>query len=208
MRLDLRRVPSWRHSRPDEMETEIREPRGSVHLRADHARRAFCQRVVRVDLERLVELPQGLRQVALGQVDPAQVQVWEVTWLVPRRALGALEPGHRVVEVALLNQVRANVVVRVAEVRIDLDGALALRDRALDVARVRIDPAEEGMCFAGGADRDRAPIQLDGATEVSAAMSLETVPPEIQCLGAGVRCGHSSLRAPTPRGADRTPRRK
>src|SRR5205814_14698 len=105
MRLDLRRVPSWRHSRPDEMETEIREPRGSVHLRTDHARRAFCQRVVRVDLERLAELPPGL-------------------------------------------------------------------------------------------------------PEVSAAMSLETVPPEIQCLGAGVRCGHSSLRAPTPRGADRTSRQK
>ena len=43
--------------------------------------------------------------------------------------------------------------------------------RAIDVTRVRIGPAEEGMCFAGGADRDRAPIQLDGATEVSAAMS-------------------------------------
>src|SRR5260370_19497789 len=71
--------------------------------------------------------------------------------LVARRPLGAFEPGHGVVQSALLDQVHADVVVGVAEVGIDLDGALALGDRALDVAGVRIGPAEEGVCLGGGA---------------------------------------------------------
>jgi len=86
-----------------------------------------------------------------------------VARLIARCALGAFEPGHGVVQRALLDQVRADVVVGVAEVGIDLDGALAFGDRALDEAGVRVGPAEEGVCLSGGTGLDGAPVQLDGS---------------------------------------------
>src|SRR6266852_1982636 len=115
--------------------------------------------------------------------------------LVARRALGALEPGHGVVQRALHDQVHADVVVGVAEVGIDPDGALALGDRAVDVASVRVGPAEEGVCLGGGTGLDGAPVQLDGGAEVSSAVPREAAPPQLECLGSGVLCGHAFILA-------------
>ena len=126
--------------------------------------------------------------------------------LVTRRALGALEPRHGIVQRALLDQVCANVVIRVAEVGIDLDGAFALGDGALDVAGMCVSPTEECVRLGGGAGLDGAPVQLDGGAQRSSAVPLEALPPQVQGLGSSVRCGHATFLAGSeglgcPRGA-------
>ena len=51
------------------------------------------------------------------------------------------------------------------------------------------------MCFGGGAGLDGAPVQVDGGAEVSSAVPLEAAPPQLECLGSGVLCGHAFILA-------------
>src|SRR5439155_21618431 len=100
----------------------------------------------------------------------------------------------------------ANVVRRVAEVGIDLDSAFTLADGALDVAGMRISPTEESVRLGGGAGLDGAPVQLAGGAQLSSAVPLEALPPQLDGLGSSVRCGHATFLAGSeglgfPRGA-------
>ena len=100
-------------------------------------------------------------------VDAAEVDVGEVARLVAHGVLGPLEPGDGFVEPAQLDQVGADVVVRVAEVGVDLDGAQALGRGLLEPTLERVRPAEERVRLGGGARGDGAPVGLDGALEVA-----------------------------------------
>src|SRR5262249_47687068 len=71
-----------------------------------------------------------------------------------------------------LDQVRADVVVGVAEARIHRDGALALRDGLLVLALIRQRPTEEGVRFRGGANGERALIVIDGFVQASGHLGL------------------------------------
>src|SRR6202162_5879544 len=92
--------------------------------------------------------------------------------LVARRHLGALEPRHRFVFAAELDQVRADVVVWVAERRIHGDGAVALRDGVLVAALVGERPAEEGVRFGGRLYRDRAAVGFDRRVDLAGHLLL------------------------------------
>src|SRR5438034_6378424 len=65
-------------------------------------------------------------------MDPPEVHVGELPRLVARGALRLLEPRDRLLELALLHQVATDIVVRVAEVGIDLDRLEALARRLLE----------------------------------------------------------------------------
>src|SRR3990172_1682659 len=95
------------------------------------------------------------------------------------RRLGALEPLHRFVFAAELDQVRADVVVRVAERRVHRDGAVALRDGVLVAALVGERPAEEGVRFGARVYRDRAAVgfnrRVDPAGHLLLVAALEVL---------------------------------
>src|SRR5579872_3791171 len=71
--------------------------------------------IARLDHQRLVHLFDGLVDATFRRVHAGQVHVREVAQLVAWRLLGLLEPADRVIELALLVEVRADVVVGIAE---------------------------------------------------------------------------------------------
>src|SRR5882762_8648974 len=91
----------------------------------------------------LLQLAQRVGPPPLLRVDAAEVHEGELPRLVSRRLLRALEPRDRFLELVLLHEIDADVVVGVAEVRIDGDGAMAFLDRFLELALKAHRPAEE-----------------------------------------------------------------
>src|SRR5437667_10104627 len=116
---------------------EARRTPGSVDLLANRFHRRLGERILGLDLEGALELLERLGEHALRPVDLPEVAVRVVTRLVAGRLDGRLEPWDRLVEATELDQVRADVVVGIAELRIDGDRLLAPRDRGVQVALER-----------------------------------------------------------------------
>ena len=70
-----------------------------------------------------------------------------MAWLVAARFRGALEPGNRFIKAILFDQVGPDIVVRVTEIGIDLNGALAFGDGLVDPALEMVGPTEKGVRF-------------------------------------------------------------
>jgi hypothetical protein len=86
---------------------------------------------------------------------------------------GLFEPGNGVVELALSDEVSADVVVGVAERGINQDGVLALYDGLVDASLKTVGPAEKRVGFGGGIKLDGLLVEVDGKFEV--ALHLEDV---------------------------------
>jgi len=82
----------------------------------------------------------GLDVHLLGREDAAQVVMRIVIRLIAARVQGALEPGQRFVVFAFFDQVSADIVVGIAEFRVNLDGLLALGDGVVDFALIAVSP--------------------------------------------------------------------
>src|SRR3979490_2613859 len=80
---------------------------------------------------------------------------------------GAGEPLDRCLVPAGLDEIRADVVVRVAEGRVHGDGPPALRDRLLVLALVGERPADEGVRFGARVESEGTPVALDGLVETA-----------------------------------------
>src|SRR5262245_47407554 len=89
------------------------------------------------------ELADGGVELTPLRKDPSQVDVRIVARLVPGCRHRALEPAFSLLVTTQPDEIRTDVVVRVAEVGIDLDGALALPDGSCVVAAERQRPPEE-----------------------------------------------------------------
>src|SRR5712691_824377 len=92
-----------------------------VEPRAQRVERLPRLGIARRQAHRALELAQRVPPAPLTEVDPPEVHVGELARLVARGALGFLEPRDGLIELVLLHQVAADVVIRVAEVGIDLD---------------------------------------------------------------------------------------
>src|SRR5262245_392266 len=114
-----------------------------------------------------LELAQCVPPSALLHVDPREVHIGELPGLVPLGVLRPLQPGHRLVELALLHQVTPYVVVGVPEVGVDFDGAHALLRRLVEPALEAVRPAQESVGLGCGADLERATVELDRAVELT-----------------------------------------
>src|SRR5262245_8898199 len=114
-----------------------------------------------------LELAQRVPPASLSRVDSPQVHVGELLRLVARRLLGLLEPGDCLVELALLHEVHADVVVRVTEVGIDGDRLEALGRCLLESPLKGIGPAEERVRLRGRTHGDRFLVEADRAVEIA-----------------------------------------
>jgi len=134
------------------------------------------RRVTGLDRDRALELADGLVDLVPLDVDASQVEVGEVARLVPTRRLGALEPVDRLLLPAQLDQVGADVVVGVAEVRIERNRHLALGDGVLVAPEIAERPTEECVRFSRRTNGDGRAIVLDGFVQTTSHLRLVSAP--------------------------------
>src|SRR5437867_12306582 len=89
---------------------------------------------------------------------------------VSGRRDGLLEPRNRVVQAVQLDQVCADVVVRVSERWIDRDRLLALLDRVVVAAHEAERPCVERVGLSGRREPNRALVRIGGAFEFPGAL--------------------------------------
>src|SRR5689334_21987256 len=108
-----------------------------------------------MELDRPLEFRDGARNLAGLHVDAPEVQMREVPRLVALSQYGALEPGDRCLEIALLDEVRPDVIVRISKIRIGQNGQMALRNRARDVSLRAERPAQKRVRLCRFGNRER-----------------------------------------------------
>ncbi len=115
---------SWEFSFDQKPGTKYEEPiPESIHHSAERSQRLLRQRIPRLDFQRFLEAANRVAVHFFSEVRTAQVVVRKMARLVAARFRGAFQPGNRFLEAAQLDQIRADVVVRIAKLRINLDGA-------------------------------------------------------------------------------------
>src|SRR6185295_7708879 len=102
-------------------------------------------------------------------------------------------------ELVLLHQVDPDVVVRIAELGIDLDRAKALRRGLLQVALEAHRPSQEGMCLCRRIQLDRLAIELDRSIHISTCLVAVALPPEFRRSSQGLSVFHFSTSLVTTR---------
>src|SRR5215469_922936 len=91
---------------------------------------------------------------------------------VAARFGGTFEPGNRFIKAILFDQVGSDVVVRVAKVGIDLDGALAFENGLVNAALEMVGPTEKGVRLGGGVHFEGKLVKLDGAIVIAFHLRL------------------------------------
>ncbi len=122
------------------------EPRGGGgEFLVDHAAEVFDglarESVARFDAQRFVETFARAGQHAFRGIGAAEIEMREVARVVARSGDGAFEPRDGFVVFFQLDQVRADVVVGIAEFGIYFDGALTFGDGVFDFSLKMISPA-------------------------------------------------------------------
>src|SRR2546425_577671 len=135
--------------------------RGSVDSPQELLRRF----VVRVHAEGGEERLARLLPHSFLQVNPREVRVRVEVAAVPRRGDRLLEPRDRVIQAVQLDQVRADVVVRISERRVDRDRPLALLDRVVVPAHEAECPCMESVGLSGRSEPNRTLVCVGRAFE-------------------------------------------
>src|ERR1700693_4370453 len=108
-----------------------------------------------------------------------------------------LEPGDGFVIAFEFDQVRADIVVGIAEFRIYLDGALAFFDRFLDFSLEVEGPPEKRVGLGRRVQGKRSPVEVDSAVKVTLHLSLVRLLEPLQGLRYSIRwVPHFSSTAP------------
>src|ERR1700722_20401337 len=114
-----------------------------------HAARAFEAEtrkfVSRFNCQRLLEELAGSIDMAFGEIHASEIVVREVARFVAFCFYGLFEPRDGFFMAVQVDQVKADIVVRITEVRIDFDGALAFCDGFFNFSLKMICPAKEGV---------------------------------------------------------------
>jgi hypothetical protein len=131
--------------------------------------------VLGFDVEGFLKTAHGLAVHFLAQISAAEIVVREMTRFVAWGFDGLLQPGNGFIELAEFNHVGADVVVRIAEVGIELDGALAFGDSVEKAALKMVGPAEEGVGFGGRMELQGRLVKFNGAIVIAFHLCLISV---------------------------------
>ena len=96
----------------------------------------------------------------------------EMTRFVSARLDRLLEPRNRFVKLPKFDQVCANIVVRIAEIRIEFNSALALRNGVEEFPLEMISPAEKGVRFGRRMKIQRGLIEFYRAVVIAFHLRL------------------------------------
>jgi hypothetical protein len=155
----------------------------SVHQLLQRLKGLFGQGIARLNFQSFLETALGAAIHFLAEVRAAQVVMREMARLVALGFHGAFEPGNGFIKPPQFNQIRANIVVGIAKLRIEIDGPAALRDGFVDFALEMISPAQKGMRFRGGMNVERRLIQLHGTFVVAFHLRLIGILKDFPCTG-------------------------
>src|SRR5262245_25774263 len=122
--------------------------------------------VVGIDFQRTAKFVEGFLNHAFGQINPAEIDEWEVAWFVTSGRFGLLEPRDSVVKALLLHQIHTDVVIGIAKFGVELDGDLALGNGFVEPADETIGPTQISMRIGGGEERDRFFVKTDRVLEL------------------------------------------
>src|SRR5450759_4473365 len=100
-----------------------------------------------MDLERRLELLDRATHHPLLRVDASQVHIGEVARLIARSRLGFLQQLTRLDLLSPFGEVGPDVVVWVAEGRVDSDRLLTLLDCLADATLKAVGPTAERVCL-------------------------------------------------------------
>src|SRR2546425_2696276 len=139
-----------------------------------------------------LELAERLPPAPLPEVEPPQVHEGELTRFVAFGLVSLFKPRNRLVQLVLLHQVDPDVVVRVAELGIDLDRAEALLGGLRYAALEAHGPPQEGMCLCCRVHLDGMPVELDRAIQLSPYVAAVGLPPEFRRLPQSLSFFHFS----------------
>src|ERR1700682_4232878 len=168
----------WRAARTGAFPLPMRN-KASIQCSSQLSQRGKTGRLFGVELERRLELPDRAQHHPLLRVDAPQVHVGEVPRLIARSRLGLLQPFDRLVELSLRDEVGSDVVVRVAEGRVDSDRILTLVDCLVDATLKAVGPAAERVCLGGGVEAERFRVERDCALSVATKVVLLPVHPPL-----------------------------
>ena len=118
-----------------------------IHHPPQRFERLARQRIPWLHGKRFLEATHSLAIHFFAEVGAAQVVMRKMTRLVTPCLYCLLQPRNGLIKLAKFNQVRSDIVVRIAEVRIEFDRTLALRDGIQQLALEVIRPAEKSMRF-------------------------------------------------------------
>jgi len=147
----------------------------SIHHAPERCERLPRERIPRLYFEGLLKTLHRARVHFLAEIRAAQIVVWKMARLITARFNGALEPRYRFIKSAQLDQIRADVVVRIAKLRIDFYRALAFSNGVFDAALKMICPAEKRVGLGSGVQFERGLIELDGPVVVALHLGLVSV---------------------------------
>src|SRR5882762_7055712 len=136
--------------------------------------------VTRSQPHSLLELAERQPPASLLDVDPPQVHEGKLPRFVTFGLLGLFKPRNRLVQLVLLHQVDSDVVVRIAELRIDLDRAEALLRGLRQAALEAHGPPQEGMGLRRRIHLDRALVELDRSIQLSVDLVAVGLLPEFR----------------------------
>src|SRR5882762_5422299 len=106
----------------------------SIHHAAKIFEGLARQLVARLDRQCFQKLFARAIDQALGEIGASQIEMRKVPRVISLCRSRLFEPGDGFVKAIEPDEVRAYIVVGIAELRIDLDGAFAFGDRLLDLS--------------------------------------------------------------------------
>src|SRR5438128_11356260 len=138
------------------------------------------------------ELFERFPPAPLPEVNPSQVHEGELPRFVAFGLLGLFQPRDRLVQLVLLHEVDPDVVVGIAELRIDLDRAEALLGGILQATLEAHGPPQEGMRLCRRTHLDGVPIELDREIQLAPDVVAVGLPPELRRLPQRLSFFHSA----------------
>src|SRR5262249_36272158 len=136
------------------------------------AERANSKTILRVQVNCSLVFAKRGKPIASRLVNAPEVEMRIKIALVSFGVLGALKPSYCAAIVALLYQISADIVIRVAKVGVNLDGLMTFVDRLVQHPHEVVGPSQERVRLGSRISLDRPLIERDCFVKVSLLLSF------------------------------------